>query len=233
MTVREVFPVRLPAAALFDLDGTLVDSAPDLAVAVNRLLSADGFAPVSDSAVRLWVGNGARKLVERALTHAGSQSGRAFVPDDAIIDDALARFLDYYADCCTFATRPYQGVQELLRHWAEKGVKLAVVTNKPTRFTHLILEKLELAAYFDVVTCGDSYAQKKPDPMPLRETLGLLGVAADAALMIGDSRADLLAARAAGVPCVCVSYGYHQGVDLRALEADMYIDCLSSLCQLR
>ncbi|MCB1746616.1 MAG: phosphoglycolate phosphatase [Gammaproteobacteria bacterium] len=211
-------------AVLFDLDGTLVDSAPDIAVAVDHALTTHGHAAIGESRVRDYIGHGAARLIHRALTGA--------VDDDAApasFDPVFAAFLDAYAVRLCVKTRIYPGVMAILATLAARGWALGVVTNKPARFTAPLLDTLGLSGHFGCVLSGDSLAQKKPDPAPLREAARQLGVAPTALVMVGDSAADVGAARAAGVPVVCVSYGYAGGIDPHALGADAVIDTMDAL----
>lgn len=198
--------MRVPAAVLFDLDGTLVDSAPDLATAVNRTLAELGRAPVAEDTVRVWIGNGARRLVARAL--AGQRELAAEPPG---LEAALARFCEHYWDCLVAQSRPYPGVRRGLDTLSALGLPLGVVTNKPARFTAPLLEALQLADYFQVLVSGDTLPVKKPDPAPLVHAAGRLGAPVADCLLVGDSRADLDAALAAGMPMVRVPYGYPGG----------------------
>lgn len=195
-----------PMAVLFDLDGTLVDSAPDLATAVNRTLAELDRPAVPEDRVRVWIGNGARRLVARAL------AGRREVGQEpAGLEAALARFFEHYEDCLVDRSRPYPGVREGLDTLSRLGLPLGVVTNKPERFTAPLLEALELERYFRVLVSGDTLAVKKPDPAPLHHAAAGLGVPAGACLLVGDSRTDLEAALAAGMPMIRVPYGYPGG----------------------
>lgn len=193
-------------AVLFDLDGTLADSAPDLAAAVDDMLRELGREPVGESQVRRWIGNGARRLVMRALT--GERDGD---PGEAATDSALARFFEHYDDRLIESTVPYPGAMEALHDLRGAGVALGVVTNKPARFTDRLLDALGMLEFFGVTVSGDTLAVKKPDPAPLRHAAEQLGVPLDTCVMVGDSMADLMAARNAGIPMVCVPYGYRDG----------------------
>ena len=188
------------SAILFDLDGTLVDSVPDLAAAANALLAEHGRPPLSPAQVTAMVGDGAAKLVERAL----SASGLAALP----LAPALARVLSLYQADATTRTRPYPGVPDVLTALGAAGSRLAVCTNKPERATRAVLEGLGLARHFTVVLGGDSLAARKPDPAPLLAALDRLGAPRAAAAMVGDHRNDVLAAQAAGIPAVFARYGY-------------------------
>jgi phosphoglycolate phosphatase len=203
-------------AVLFDLDGTLIDSLPDLAAAVNRLLAAEGRPPLPDDAVKVMVGDGAGTLVERAFAARGGLPGPEVSP-------FLARFLADYEPRAAELTRPWPGVVETLETLKSLGLKLAVCTNKPSRATAEVLAALGLAGYFDVVVGGDDAPALKPDPVHVLVTLERLGVSAGQAAMIGDSLNDVLAAQAAGVPAVVVSFGYCRGPAVE-LGAEVVID---------
>lgn len=222
--LRALCAGELPRLVMFDLDGTLVDSVPDLATAVDRMLVELGRQPAGVEQVRTWVGNGARVLVRRAL--AGSIEHAAV--SDAETDVALARFLDIYADCHELITL-YPGVHELLEALSTAAVELAVVTNKPERFVAPLLEQVGLGGYFRWIIGGDTLPQQKPDPAALLQVMHLAGVTAAQSLFIGDSRSDVLAARAAAVPCVAVSYGYNHGRPIAEEEPQQVVDSLAEL----
>lgn len=222
--LRALCSGELPRLVMFDLDGTLVDSVPDLATAVDRMLTELGRQPAGVELVRTWVGNGARVLVRRAL--AGSIEHAAV--SDAETDVALARFLDIYADCHELITL-YPGVHELLEALSTAAVELAVVTNKPERFVAPLLEQVGLGGYFRWIIGGDTLPQQKPDPAALLQVMHLAGVTAAQSLFIGDSRSDVLAARAAGVPCVAVSYGYNHGRPIAEEEPQLVVDSMAEL----
>jgi len=215
---------ELPRLVMFDLDGTLIDSVPDLAEAVDRMLVELGRAPVGVEKVRDWVGNGARVLVRRAL--AGGLDHAAV--GEAETEEALARFLDIYADC-HHLTALYPGVHELLEALSTAAVELAVVTNKPERFVAPLLEQVGLGGYFRWIIGGDTLPQQKPDPAALLQVMHLAGVDAAQALFVGDSRNDVLAARAAAVPCVAVSYGYNHGRPIAEEKPNLVVDNLAEL----
>ncbi|WP_417703905.1 phosphoglycolate phosphatase [Pseudomonas sp.] len=215
---------ELPRLVMFDLDGTLIDSVPDLAEAVDRMLVELGRAPAGVEKVRDWVGNGARVLVRRAL--AGGLEHAAV--GEAETEQALARFLDIYADC-HHLTALYPGVHELLEALSTAAVELAVVTNKPERFVAPLLEQVGLGGYFRWIIGGDTLAQQKPDPAALLQVMRLAGVEAAQSLFVGDSRNDVLAARAAAVPCVAVSYGYNHGRPIAEERPSLVVDNLAEL----
>jgi len=204
--LRELFAGRLPRLVMFDLDGTLVDSVPDLAAAVDRTLLALGRAPAGIERVRDWVGNGARVLVRRAL--AGGLEHTQIAEQEA--EQALQLFMAAYAESHAL-TRVYPGVAQTLDWLRGQDIPLAIVTNKPQRFVAPLLEEKGLDGYFRWIIGGDSLPQQKPDPAALLHVLAQAGVAGEQALFVGDSRNDVLAAKAAGVPCVALSYGYNHG----------------------
>ncbi|RRJ83542.1 phosphoglycolate phosphatase [Aestuariirhabdus litorea] len=221
--MRSLFGGQLPAAVIYDLDGTLVDSVPDLHSAVERFQQQLGLPTASECEVRDWVGNGAARLVERALAASAGERAEALFPA------AMEAFMVAYADTNGRRARLYEGVRPVLEALAAEGVPQALVTNKPLAFTHPLLEKLGIASYFSPVLGGDSLPAKKPDPAPLRAVAETLGVAPERCLMVGDSRNDLLAARAAGMPVACVSYGYNHGEPIAVSCPDLLVDSLLKL----
>jgi len=220
----------LPRAVIFDLDGTLVDSAPDLAASVDHMQRRLGLPERGEAAVRQWVGNGVEKLVKRAL--CDDLHGE---PDAALFERALPLFWAHYAEHPCVHSRLYPGVVEALDWLAARGVPRGVVTNKAMAFTTQVLAALGVAERFDAVVGGDTLAQKKPDPAPLLHALAQLGASADEAaqaLMVGDSAHDVLAARRAGLPVVCVPYGYNHGEDIRLSRPDAVVEGLDRLHEL-
>ncbi len=183
---------------LLDLDGTLVDSVPDLAAALNRLMAARRMARFSDAETAAMVGDGARKLIERAF------AARGLVADEAAMEHFMA---DYGAHLAT-ATRPYPGVETTLRAMTEAGWRLAVCTNKPEAMARALLAALGLANLFRAIGGGDSFAARKPDPAHLLATLRAAGGTPDRAVMAGDHANDVLAASGAGLPCIFAGWGY-------------------------
>lgn len=214
----------LPRLIIFDLDGTLVDSVPDIARAANVMLAQLGRAPASEERVRTWVGNGVAQLVKRALT--GQMRGE---PEAALFEQAQALFLTAYRDNVLVDSRAYAGVTELLGWLQAQGRQLALVTNKPAEFLAPLLSGLELDAYFDLILGGDSLAVKKPDPGPLLHAAAMFGLETDDCLMVGDSVNDIAAAQAAGMPVVAVSYGYEPSGDVRCHAPDAVVDSLHDL----
>lgn len=209
-------------ALLFDLDGTLIDSAPDLQKAVNKLLRAHGRAPISNSQTRQFVGNGAQKLVERAFRVSGAKA-----PSDDL-PGLTSEFLAFYDGHECDATKPYEGVIETLEACRQKNLMLTIATNKPKMPTLNILKTLGFDGYFDFVIGGDEVSHKKPDPEMLQTTMDALGVTAGEVLMIGDSPNDIGAAKAAGIRTIAVSYGYRK-VPVSDLNADHIVDHMGDI----
>lgn len=222
--LRGLFAGRLPRLAMFDLDGTLVDSVPDLAAAVDRVLVQLGRAPAGRERVRLWVGNGARVLVRRALAGGLDHDG----VDEALAAEALELFMAAYADNHVL-TDVYPGVVETLDHLRAAGVALALITNKPARFLPELLADKGLDGYFQWLVGGDTLPQQKPDPAALFWVMAQAGVSAGEALFVGDSRNDVRAARAANVTCVALSYGYNHGEPIALENPAMVVDDLRQL----
>lgn len=211
-----------PAALVFDLDGTLVDSRPDIATAANRLRRDYGLPPLAEATVGTMVGEGARVLVDRAL---------APIPPDLDRSRALARFLAHYAAVCTVATRPYDGVEELLAV-ASRRWPLALLTNKPIAMTSTLVDHLGWRRYFRIVVGGDSLAFRKPDGRSLEHVARELGVAAERVLLVGDSRIDLETANAAGAAFVWVEWGYAAEQDRGGLATGPRVASAAALLRL-
>lgn len=211
-------------AVLFDLDGTLVDSAPDMAVAVDRMLAELGHAPAGVERVRHWVGNGARRLVMRALS--GDIDG---VPPEVETEHALAAFLAYYGERLSVDSRVYPGVVDGLDRLRADGYGLACVTNKPESLARPLLEAMGLGRYLPVVVGGDTLPERKPEAAPLHYAMAALEAWPDRTLMVGDSRTDVDAGRNAGTGVVCVPYGYNGGEDVRAMGPDAVVSSIEEL----
>ncbi|MCW4149356.1 phosphoglycolate phosphatase [Halomonas sp. 18H] len=208
----------------FDLDGTLVDSVPDLAAAVDAALCDLGFPAPGEGHVRDWVGNGSRMLMERALCHALDEA-----PDDARCREAHDAFLCHYARRPCHASRLYPGVAEALPRLHAAGLTLVLVTNKPAAFIAPILEHFGLSGYFSLCLGGDSLARRKPDPLPLQHAAEVFAVSPAHCLMVGDSRHDIAAGRAAGYRTLAVPYGYNHGEPVELSEPDGVIESLVEL----
>ena len=214
------------SAVLFDLDGTLLDTVQDIALALNRTMLEHGCECLADGDVRRMIGRGSPILIERAL----ASQGRAF--DEAARAAMVERFFHHYGaleEMNEDRAQPFAGASELLRMLHDAGLRTAVVTNKQHRFAAALLERLGLSGWIDAVVGGDTCARRKPDPQPLLFACESLHVAPFDSLMVGDSVNDVQAARAAGIPVVCVSYGYNEGLDPRTLDCDMLLDSLAEL----
>lgn len=222
--LRSVLAGRLPVLAIFDLDGTLVDSVPDIAHALDEALRAAGLAVVGEARVRCWVGRGSRTLVCDALEHV-----LGVEPSQAQADALLAAYLARYRERCTTLTRALPGAGELLDALVGCGVRLACVTNKPAQIATRVTDHVFPATHFEVLVGGDSGAGVKPAPGPLQAALVRLGVDAADAVLVGDSRHDVHAARAASVAVVCVANGYNHGEDVRDEHPDLMVESLYEL----
>ena len=214
------FPLPVKAV-MIDLDGTLLDTVTDLAVAVNLMLAKISRPPLAEAQVRTFVGKGIPNLVQRAL--AGTLDGAS---DPALFERALPLYLDCYASVNGKHTTLYPGVLEGLEALKGADFPLACVTNKSERFTLPLLKQMRLDGYFSIVVAGDTLPKKKPDPLPLTHACAHLGIAPRDMLMIGDSLNDTIAARAAGCPVFCVPYGYNEGTDVRELDVDAIVETL-------
>jgi phosphoglycolate phosphatase len=205
---------------LFDLDGTLVDSVPDLTRALNQVLGERGYEKLTPAEVAPMVGDGVPALVERGFAARGGNIAEAA--------DALPRYIAIYEANATDLTRPYPGVPETLAALRQRGYRTAVCTNKLQHASETVLNGLGLAALFDAVAGGDRYPVKKPDKGHLLGLIAELGGAAERAVMIGDSENDAAAAHAAAVPLVIMRYGYSR-TDPAALGADAVLESFSEL----
>ena len=208
---------------IFDLDGTLVDSVQDLKAALDQMYEGLAQPCASLEQVQSWVGNGAQVLVKRALSY--DQVVSESRQDQ--FEKAFELFMDAYRQRNGECSEPYAGARDLLSDLERAGIPVAIVTNKPAQFTLPLLEKLKLSV--QLVLSGDSLPRKKPDPLPLTTCLEHFGCAANEAVMVGDSESDMLAARAAGVKSVAVSYGYNHGVPISVHNPDLLIDSLREL----
>ncbi len=216
--------MRKPEMILIDVDGTIVDSVPDLAFCVDAMMSRLGRPAWGEARVRDWVGNGVERLVRRALV--GQLNGE---PSEADFERAYPQFLELYAANTSIRSSLYPGVREGIDLLKSAGYKLGCVTNKAAQFTEPLLKDLGVFEDFAIVISGDTLARKKPDPEPLLHAAEFFGCAPGNALMIGDSVSDVVAARAAGFQIVCMSYGYNHGIDIREARPDAVIDSLTEL----
>jgi phosphoglycolate phosphatase len=211
-----------PAAIVWDLDGTLVESAPDLATALNALLNEQGQHGHTVANVRVMIGGGVAKLIERGFR----SSGAPLDPED--VERLVPRFMKIYEACATDSTHLVPSAREVLEHYYHAGVKQGLCTNKPIAVTRQILDALDFKGYFDSIIGGDSTRAKKPHPLPLLTCLREMGIRPEDAIMIGDSGADVGAARSANVPVILVPDGY-TGVPAVSLGADYVVGRLADI----
>lgn len=209
-------------ALLFDLDGTLADTNPDLHATMNVILERYGYDPVPMDRVRHMIGGGARKILERGL----AENGASLPPD--MLDQATEEFVLHYDQNIDRHTQIFDGVRSILDRAHAHGIGLAVVTNKRESLAAKLLFRLNLHHYFSVLVGGDTLEQRKPDAAPIVHALNAMGTPLNAAVMLGDSEADTGSARAAGIACICVSFGYRR-VQLNELGADAIIDHFDQL----
>lgn len=216
--------LKRPEMVLIDVDGTLVDSVPDLAFCVDEMLKQLDLPVRGEASVRHWVGNGIERLVKRGLIN--ELNGE---PDEALYNKALPIFRALYARNTSVRSCLYEGVPEALEFLQASGVKIGCVTNKASEFTLPILKDLGISHYFETILCGDQVERKKPDPQPLLMSAEKLGVSPAASMMLGDSMSDVKAARAAGFAIVCMSYGYNHGEDIRDYKPDAVVDSMAEI----
>lgn len=214
------FPLPVRAVAI-DLDGTMLDTIEDLAAAVNHMLADLRQPQLALELVRTLVGKGIANLVMRSLR---ASLGRD--PTEAQIEEAMPIYERHYGRVNGDTTTIYPGVKEGLEALSQAGYMLACITNKSARFTGPLLERIGFARYFSLVVSGDTLPKKKPDPLPLTHTAEKFGVQPAEMLMIGDSLNDTQAARSAGCPVFCVTYGYNEGHDVRSLDVDAIVPSL-------
>lgn len=210
----DVFGLTRLEGVLFDLDGTLVDSVPDLAEAARRMLIELGEPPRSDEEIAEFVGKGIPVLVERALT-----VGRTSVSEETL-SRATRCFMAHYSETNGSRTVCYPSVPEVLTRLKSSGLKIGCVTNKASAFVTPLLDQLGLLPLFDCIVAGDTLANKKPEPEPIWHACDQLGVSRAHVLMVGDSSNDALCARRAGVPVVLMTYGYNEGVPVDTVDCD-------------
>lgn len=210
-------------AAIIDLDGTMVDTLGDFSAALNAMLADLQLPAIAPDAIEAMVGKGSEHLIRSVLAHVRVADIEALYPQ------AWARYQQHYLAINGQYARVYDGVREGLEALRAQGLRLACLTNKPLSFAQPLLRAKGLDGLFEQVFGGDSFARKKPDPLPLRKTCEALGSAPARTLMVGDSSNDAQAARAAGCPVALVSYGYNHGQPVRAVDADAFLD---NLCEL-
>ena len=222
-----MFTQDYPKAIIFDLDGTLVDSVPDLCQGLNAALSEmcanehGALKQVDTGQVRLWVGNGSVKLIQRAIQHLEIE------PDK--LETLHQYFLKHYQNYLCDSSYLYPGVAALLEKCQQLALPMALVTNKPIAFVPELLEKLGIAHHFKILLGGDSLPEKKPSSMPLLHAANYLNVKPNHCLMVGDSSADRASAQQADMPCVLLQQGYNQGQDLSKLSPEWLLPDIESL----
>ncbi len=216
--------INVPQLVLIDVDGTLVDSVPDIAYCVDQTMHQLGLPERGEAAVRCWVGNGVENLVKRALIN--QMDGKS---DDALFQRALPIFWNLYSDNICVRSVLYDDVIEGLEYLRSQDYKIGCVTNKARTFTLPLLAQLQISQYFKVIICGDDTARKKPDPLPLLTAAKRLDAKPEQSLMLGDSKSDVQAARAAGFQIICMSYGYNHGENIDSYAPDAVIDSMAEL----
>lgn len=218
---------------LFDLDGTLVDSAPDLAAAINQMLITLGLTIFPQDIIRGWVGNGARTLVERALHHSLKVSKTKIVQhNEEEVINALAIFLKYYQLNLCVDSVLYPGVKRTLLALKKQGYRLAIITNKPSEFIEPIVTGFGLQDLFELQLGGDSLNERKPSPLPLLYACKTLNVSVNESIMIGDSKNDILAAKAANMQSIGLTYGYNYGEKISIYQPDWCLESFEDLIAL-
>ena len=205
-------------AIAFDLDGTLIDSAPDLAAATQATLTELKLPSCSEEQVRSWIGNGAKVLMQRALTHSLDRPVEA-----DMLEDTMPLFMKHYQENLEQHSQLYPGVLAVLDELSSLGYSMAVVTNKPYRFAVPLLKAFKIEHHFTKVLGGDSLEKMKPDPLPLTHLLDKWKLKPEALLMVGDSKNDILAAKAAGISSIGLTYGYNYGEDIE-------LSCPDAVC---
>lgn len=213
-----------PKLILSDLDGTMIDSVPDLSDAVDAMMQQLGLPVCGETNVRCWVGNGVERLVKRALV--GQMEGE---PEMALFERALPLFKQVYAEYNGRRSQLFPGVSEGLAWLKQQNYRLACITNKSEQFTIPLLRALHLEPLFELILSGDSLPEKKPHPLPLLHAAQFFQTDPHESLMLGDSVNDVRAARAAGFHVICVSYGYNHGEDIHQAQPDAVIDSFTQL----
>ncbi len=211
---------------MFDLDGTLVHTAPEIAFAINKMLAELELPQLPQQQIESYIGEGAQMLLRRCI---GAYA--QYAPDDTLFEQAQSLFFKHYADN-VMQSKPYDGVLDTLAALQHKGLKLACVTNKPEKFTIPLLDESGLLDFFEIVVSGDTLPKKKPDPIQLRYICAKFNVLEAEAMLVGDSSTDVAAAHAAGCYVVTVPYGYNQGKPIDHSLVDETITNLTELVSL-
>jgi phosphoglycolate phosphatase len=214
---------------IFDLDGTLIDSGADLALALNAMLRQLKREEFSEAVIHEWIGNGAQTLVKRALSGGLLIDGNL---DKELFNKALDIFLDAYKKNVCVRTTAFSNVKSTLEYLHQNDYLMAIVTNKPFAFVGPILKTLKLDNYFKLILGGDSLKQKKPSPQPLLHVCKTLNVTVENAVMVGDSKNDILAAKAANMQSIGVTYGYNYGEDISLYKPEKIIKDFWEITQL-
>lgn len=213
-----------PKLIMIDVDGTLVDSVPDFAFCVDKMMIELGLQLCGEERVRNWVGNGIPKLIERALIDKLDKESIS-----KVYEVAYPIFLKLYSDNSAIRSRLYDGVKEGLDYLKSKGYLLGCVTNKAEQFTNPLLKKMGIYNDFRLIISGDTLDKKKPDPLPLLHGANFFNMQPNECLMLGDSVSDVRAARAAGFDIICMSYGYNHGNNIEDENPDLVIDSMDQL----
>jgi phosphoglycolate phosphatase len=214
-----------PEMVLIDLDGTLVNSVPDLAWCIDETMLAFNLPTHGEQKVQTWLGNGAKRLMERAL----SSNDKTDNIDHALFDRAFPHFLSLYAENLSKRSQLYPSVIEGLTWLQQEKIRIGCVTNKDEAFSIPVLTDLGIRDYFEIVISGDTLPVKKPDPAPLLHGAHFFNTTPDRSVMIGDSITDITAARNAGFSVICTSYGYNHGIDIATANPDAVIDSFAEL----
>ena len=221
----DVFPLAVRAVVI-DLDGTLLHTAPDLAEAAARMAQELALPPIDLDTVKTYIGNGVSRLVKRVLTRDMDAE-----PDPDLFARALPVYEKHYLQGVSAQSRPFPGVVDGLQAMKQSGFRLACITNKAEKFTVPLLKDTALFDYFELILSGDSLPKKKPDPLPLLHACEHFGIDSAHGVLVGDSSNDVQAARAAGMPVICVTYGYNHGHDIRQSLPDAVVDSLTDVPQ--
>jgi len=220
------FPLPIKAVVI-DLDGTLLNTAPDLAHAAELMMADLGMPCPSLDTIATYIGNGVSRLVKRVLT--GEMDAE---PEAGLFDRAIKLYQKHYGEHVSLHSRPYDGVVEGLDAFKAMGVHVACITNKAEAFTHPLLKDTGLFDYFELILSGDSLPKRKPDPLPLLHACERFGIQPSELLLIGDSLNDTQAARAAGSPVFCVPYGYNRGRPVAELDLDAVVATLADAAKM-
>jgi phosphoglycolate phosphatase len=220
------FPLKIKAVVI-DLDGTLIDTAPDLAYAAERMMADLGRPCPSPETIATYIGNGVSRLVKRVLT--GDMEAE---PDAALFEKAIASYQKHYGENVSLHSRTFPGVVEGLDAFKAMGLHVACITNKAEAFTHPLLKDTGLFNYFELILSGDTLPRRKPDPLPLLHACEVFGIQPTDLLLIGDSLNDTQAARAAGSAVFCVPYGYNRGRPVAELDLDAVVPSLAEAAKM-